>query len=105
MKRVSRTLKDGQAGGAWLAERAAAVLLAEYNNRPRSMQIEAESTRKLSAVMGRLRRALNTRAEEPAIAQALHELDGAIWDVAVEHEDRAFHVGWTAAMSLKGGGR
>ena len=99
---IKQAVKDGQAAGAWLSERAAHVLLSEFTNR--KISSEGEASARVSVVMERLRKALGPAATDPAVADALQSLDGVIWDVAVEHEDRAWHAAWALAMNLKGGG-
>ena len=94
--------KDGQAVGVWLVDRAPHVLLAEYGNRKTSGK-ESLATQRFEAVMQSLRNSLGPVANDPAVVEALHKLDGAVWDCAVEHEDRAWYAAWTLAMSLKGG--
>lgn len=96
--KMKQSAKDGQAAGGWLAERAAHVLLLEYSNRKPERQSEAQH--KLEAVMTRLRSALSSRADEPLIAEALHALDAATWDVVAEYEDRAWYAGWHTASGL-----
>lgn len=98
--RRKQTIREGQAAGAWLTERAPHVLLAEYSNR--KVDRSTPATQRLDAVMGTLRKALGPVANNPAVLDALHHLDGSIWDCAVEHEDRAWHAAWTAAMRLRG---
>jgi hypothetical protein len=98
----SQAAKDGQAAGTWLIERAPHMLLTEYGQRPNGAHA-TESTRRLTAITGELQKALGPMANDPAVADAMHKLDGAIWDVAVEHEDRAWHAAWSLAMALQGG--
>lgn len=98
-RKPSQAVKDGQAAGAWLVTRAPHVLLAEYCNRNAKA---GEASERLSARMEALRAALGAMANDPDVASALQALDGAIWDCAVEHEDRAWHAAWTVSMRLRG---
>lgn len=93
-----RAVTDGQAAGSWLTERAAHVLLTEFGSRP--IDKEGEASQRVSVVMEQLRRALGAMANDPDVSTSLQALDGAIWDCAVEHEDRAWHAAWTLAMNL-----
>lgn len=101
--RASRTgkqaIRDGQAAGAWLVERAPHVLLTEYCQRKGK---SGEASDRVSVAVDDLRRTLGAMANDPSVSEALHRLDGAIWDCAVEHEDRAWHAAWSLAMNLRG---
>lgn len=99
--KMKQAAMEGQMAGAWLIERAPHVLLFEYSNR--EPERRSEASKRFDAAMEQLKTALNARADEPAISQALHAIDGAVWDVAVEHEDRAWHAAWTLATQLAGG--
>lgn len=99
--KASQATKDGQAAGAWLTERAAHVLLAEFSNRPNAAG-QSEPSQRLQAAVDRLQSAIGPMMQDEEVAAAFHALDGAIWDVAVEHEDRAWHAAWIVAMGLKG---
>jgi hypothetical protein len=99
--RTSQAIKDGQAAGAWLAETAAHVLLAQYNNRP--MTKESQPTTQWAYSWASLRSALGVMADDPDVAAALQALDDAHGDALVEHEDRAWHAAWTLAIGLKTG--
>jgi hypothetical protein len=101
LKQVKKPTKDGQVAGAWLSERAPHVLLLEYGNR-KVDEDSSEATATFTAAIDQLTRALGGHAQQPVIADALHKLDGAAWDLAVEHEDRAWHAAWTLAMQLRG---
>ncbi|MDP2319540.1 MAG: hypothetical protein Q8O42_09420 [Acidobacteriota bacterium] len=98
--RTSQAIKDGQAAGVWLAETAGHALLSAYSNRPTNGRMSDSSKRWLSA-WDSLHAALGVMADDPKVAAALQELDGAHGDSAVEHEDRAWHAAWTLAMSLR----
>lgn len=98
---VKQVVRDGQAAGAWLTERAPHVLLAEFSER--KIGGKAEASERVSTVMDQLRAALGVMATDPDVASMLQALDGAIWDCAAEHEDRAWHTAWTLAIGLKGG--
>lgn len=108
MKRISQSANNGVAFGAWLTERAARVLHAEYGNRPGSPRHldnrqPSEAEKRVHAILEDLRTALHTRADEPAISAALTALDLAIWELAMEAEETAFYAAWTVAMNLRGG--
>lgn len=104
-KATKQAVKDGQAIGAWLTERTAHVLLTEYNNRKVTHDHQrGEAEHRVNAIVAQLEKALGVMVDDPAVAAALKALDGAIWDCAVEHEDRAWHAAWTLAINLKGGG-
>lgn len=98
--KTSQATKDGQAAGAWLTERAPSVLLAEFSNRP-SATGNSEPSQRLQAAVSRLQSAIGPMMQDKGVAAAFHALDGAIWDVAVEHEDRAWHAAWVLAMALR----
>lgn len=93
---------QGLAAGNAVADQAASLLLTAYNNRKPAREAHPASDA-LSAIMEELRSALGVVASDPKVADALHRLDGAVWDCAVEHEDRAWYAAWAAAMALKGG--
>lgn len=110
MKKLSQPANNGVALGAWLTERAARVLYAEYGNRPGSPRHldnlqPSEAEKRVNAILEDLRAALNTRADEPAISSALMALDLAIWELAMEAEETTFFAAWSVAINLKGGGR
>jgi len=97
--KTSRATKDGQAAGAWLAERAPYVLLVEFSSRPHAAN-ESEPSRRLQEAVNRLQSAIGPMMQDEAVAAAFHALDAAIWDVAIEHEDRAWHAAWQAAINM-----
>src|SRR5687767_1342445 len=98
-RRVSQGVKEGEAAGVWLSTRASDVLLKAFTNRP--MQKQSASSEQWVAAWDLLRSSLGVMADDPEIAAALTELDEAHGDALVEHEDRAWHAAWTAAMALK----
>lgn len=97
--RALKATKDGQAVGAWLTERAPHVLLEEFSSRPMATN-QSEPSQRLEAAVDRLQSAIGPMMKDEQVAAAFHALDGAIWDVAVEHEDRAWHAAWHTAISI-----
>lgn len=87
----------GKARGASLAQSAAAILLEAYDNQKGGMSPASEQWVK---VWDQLHAALGVMADDPAVAAALHSLDGAHGDALVECEDQAWHAAWTAARGL-----
>lgn len=98
--KLSDSAKDGLALGDWLADRAPRVLLAEFANR--EIAREGKASQRYTVILEELRTALGASASDPTIADVLHRLDGAVWDVAVEHEDRAWFAAWGTAAGLVG---
>lgn len=99
--KCSEGATDGIAAGKRLSERVPHVLLHEYANRKVGQESEAE--KRFSAVCDELRSVLGVvSSNDPQVAAVLHRLDGAVWDVAADHEDRAWHAAWTTAMALRG---
>lgn len=97
-QKVSQTARDGHAAGVVLAERAAHLLLREFGERPRGRRTDAE--RKFDAAITQVQAALEARPDALALVR---EFESAVWDIAVEYENRAWHAAWTLAMHLKGG--
>lgn len=98
--KIKKSAADAQAVGASFVEQVPHVFLREY--RERSF-LPGEAEERVAAAVTQLERALGAVTATPAVATALHALDGAIWDCAAAHEDRAWHAAWALAMGLKGG--
>lgn len=98
VKPLSDAAQNGQAFGELLGAAAAQILLHEYGNRA---QPTTPATDKWYRAWDALQAALNTRADEPAIATALKDLDDAFGNALVDAEDRTWHAAWTAASMLK----
>lgn len=99
--KTTPSIREGRALGASLADKAPHVLLMEFSNRKQDQ--ESDGAIKVGKLFEDLRAALGVVSTDPVVATLLSELDAAIWDVAVEHEDRAWFAAWGAAMALKGG--
>lgn len=93
--KMSDAAKRGQAIGANLAQSAAQTLLAQYDNRQGPMSPASEHW---CQVWDQLHAALGVMADDPAVAAALHSLDGAHGDALVECEDQVWHAAWSAAI-------
>lgn len=102
MKKLSQAASNGVAVGAWLTERAPRALFDEYMRRPGNSGT-TPAARRVDETFAALRKALGPKADDEAVAAALHALDGAIWDVAAEHEETAFFAAYSMALNLKGG--
>lgn len=100
-KQANQASADGKAAGAWLADHLPLLLLREYGGRP--VYAASTATQNLSALIDELRKAIGPAAGDPAVEKALHRVDGAVWELVVEYEDRAWHAAWTLAMSLRSG--
>lgn len=98
--RVKTTAREGQAAAARLLDRAPHLLLTEFTQR--KVEHDSPATKSLDSVIAALKEAIGTLADDPDVSAALHKLDGVIWEIAVEHEDRAWHAAWTLAMNLRG---
>lgn len=94
--------KNGQAFGALLGESAAQILLREYGER---QQPTTPATEKWYRAWDALQSALNTRADEPAVAAALKALDDAFGNALMDSEDRTWHAAWTTVIGLMAGNR
>jgi len=102
MKKPSPAVKEGIAAGAWLADRAAFALRSEFDRRPGAASMKTDAIRALDHAITTLKRSLGASVDNSDVSGALHALDGAIWDVVVDHEDRAWHAAWALAMNLRG---
>lgn len=100
-KKCKPIAREAQAAGAWLAERAPHVFLTEFGNRPCAEASEASD--RFYALVESLKQALGPVANDQNVAAILHQIDGVVWEIAVEHEDRAWHAAWSLAMGLRSG--
>lgn len=105
MKRPSASLREGREAGAWLLERVPLVLKSEFDRRPASKSRKTTGAQGFASAVDGLKAALGPMARNSDVERALGVLDGAVWDLVVEYEDRAFHAAWTLAMQLRGGAR
>lgn len=95
--RVTTAAKEGRAYGEQLAEKAAHILLTEYNNRPQPFSPASE---RWADTYDQLKAALGVTGDDPRVLDALKALDDAHSDALVEIEDRAWHAAWHVATRL-----
>lgn len=93
--------KEGRAYGLLVGESAAQILLNAYAFRNQPFTPASEQYR---GAWERLESALNARAHEPAIAEALKDLERAYDEVLSEMEDRTWFAAWHAVVGIFRGG-
>ena len=98
--RTINAATDGKNVGLALGARTADVLLREYANRPAGGAC-SPATKRWSEALSLLNEMLGPQAQLPEFMGVIRELDEACGECMVEHEDRAWHAAWAAAMSLK----
>lgn len=98
----SFAVRTGRDAGVELADAASDLFLRAYSVRP-SNGVLSPANKRWSDAWDTLQEALGVTATDPTVRGALSELDGALGDYLVDHEDRAWHAAWTVAMSLRQG--